>query len=149
MEIQVCIEQHDRIGYVSEQSAGLDIRMPSAVSLPALGQVIVDLKFSIALPAGTVGLLKVRSSWGKKILVNAGVIDSDYRGSLRAILQNLTSAMLDITPNDSVVQLLVQPVLQIRPLFVDKLSASARGESGFGSSGAEGGSKRQKVEPDQ
>ena len=69
-------------------------------------------------------------------IVNApGTIDSDYRGELKVLLINLGSEALSIGHGDRIAQLLIAPVT--RASFVESadVSASDRGEGGFGSTG--------------
>ena len=70
-------------------------------------------------------------------LVNApGLIDSGYRGELRVLLLNTDrERAFEITPGDRIAQLVVVAVADAVPVEAAELSASARGEGGFGSSG--------------
>jgi dUTP pyrophosphatase len=71
-------------------------------------------------------------------LVNApGLIDSGYRGELRVLLLNTDrTEPFRISPGDRIAQLLVIRGEQASVVEVEELSSSARGEGGFGSSGA-------------
>ena len=65
----------------------------------------------------------------------AGVIDSDYRGELRVVLVNHGDEPFRIAPGDRIAQLLVQRVERARFLATGEVEETARGASGFGSTG--------------
>ncbi len=105
------------------------------------GEILnVDLRFRCAIPEGCVGLLLARSGLGSQGLTLAnsvGVIDSGYRGPVRAPLINLGHHTVTIHEGDRVCQMVV--VEYVAPEWVRdySLGESERGESGFGSSGLE------------
>ena len=70
-------------------------------------------------------------------LVNApGLIDSGYRGELRVLLLNTDrGAPFEIEPGDRIAQLVIVAVAGVVPVEVAELSATARGDGGFGSTG--------------
>ena len=72
-------------------------------------------------------------------LVNApGLIDAGYRGELRVLLLNTDRETRSRSPpGDRIAQLLLAPFADARPVEAAELGASARGEGGFGSSGAQ------------
>ena len=71
-------------------SAALDLYALNSVTLYDHQRVAVDTGIAAAIPDGHVGLLYSRSGHGLKhgvTLANSvGVIDSDYRGEIRAVL---------------------------------------------------------------
>lgn len=100
----------------------------------------VDLDFRCAIPEGCVGLLLARSGLGSEGLTLAnsvGVIDSGYRGPVRAPLINLGKRPVTIHDGDRVCQMVI--VGYAAPEWVRdySLGESERGEGGFGSSGLE------------
>ena len=100
----------------------------------------VDLDFRCAIPEGCVGLLFARSGLGSEGLTLAnsvGVIDSGYRGPVRAPLINLGKRPVTIHNGDRVCQMVI--VEYVAPEWVRdySLGESERGEGGFGSSGLE------------
>ena len=64
-----------------------------------------------------------------------GVIDSDYRGELKAALFNSSDTDYIIHNGDRIAQLMVLPVVQPTLHLVEELDETARGEGGFGSTG--------------
>lgn len=125
-----------------EGDAGSDLRASLDAPLTIEpGQIsMVDLDFRCAIPEGCVGLEFPRSGLGSKglTLSNAvGVIDSGYRGPVKAALVNLGEEAVTIHDGDRVCQLVV--VEYVAPEWVreTRLGESERGESGYGSSGLE------------
>lgn len=92
----------------------------------------------LAIPEGYVGLLFVRSSLGVKrglVLANGtGVIDSDYRGEVIAVLHNTSNKVRAIEPGERVAQLVVVPCW-MGQLTDGELEDTDRGSGGFGSTG--------------
>jgi dUTP pyrophosphatase len=69
-------------------------------------------------------------------LVNApGTIDADYRGELKVIVINFGQEAIHIQDQERIAQLVVCPVIQAQVEEADDLSATERGEGGFGSTG--------------
>lgn len=66
-----------------------------------------------------------------------GLIDSDYTGQLKVSVWNRNhDKSVRINPGDRVAQLVVVPVIQIEPVWVDSFSENSdRGANGFGSTG--------------
>jgi dUTP pyrophosphatase len=123
--------------YASPGCAGADLRASERVLLAPRSRAAVPTGLRLQIPPGHVGLVWPRSGLAVRHGIDtlAGVIDSDYRGEVRVVLVNHGDEAVAISPGDRVAQLLVQRVE--RPVFAaaDALEESARGESGFGSTG--------------
>ena len=75
-----------------------------------------------------------------------GVIDSDYRGEVRVKLRNDQQShlganpenltILTVKPGDRIAQALVLPIPSVELVEIGELSTTARGDGGFGSTGA-------------
>lgn len=118
-------------------SAGFDLITTKQVSLSNARQV-VPTGFAWEIPSGCVGIIKERSGLAKEgVSVHGGVIDSSYRGEVKVILSypNVFGRHKEITTGTRVAQLLIVPALHLSTIEVDCLEESARGESGFGSTG--------------
>ena len=93
----------------------------------------------IALPEGWVAKIAPRSSIGAKTglrLSNSiGIIDADYRGEIGVLYDNFSDSDYEIKAGDRIAQIWIEPVHRFKPVEVDILSATERGEGGFGSSG--------------
>lgn len=98
----------------------------------------VHTGIKVAIPEGYVGFLIPRSSLGVKrglVLANGvGVIDSDYRGEVIAVLHNTTNEVRAIEPRERVAQLVVVPCW-MGQLTEGELDTTVRGVGGFGSTG--------------
>lgn len=64
-----------------------------------------------------------------------GVIDSDYRGEIKAGLCNVSDKPYTIEPNERIAQLVIAPVVIPQFKTVNELGETERGEGGFGSTG--------------
>lgn len=93
----------------------------------------------IQLPEGWVAFILPRSSIGAKTPLrlsnSAGVIDSGYRGEVRALYDNIGDELYQIHKGDRIAQMLVMPSYRFKANVVDSLEDSDRGEAGFGSTG--------------
>ena len=70
----------------------------------------------------------------KGIDVKAGVIDSDYRGEIKVMLNSDSIGEHIIKRGDKIAQLIVLPIL-VDAKEVKELDATERGGGGFGSTG--------------
>ena len=101
---------------------------------------IVSHTSGIVLPEGYAGFVLPRSGLAIKhgitVVNTPGLIDSNYRGELKVILQNTDPHVpFTIHVGDRIAQLVVMPVPHMSFTPVDVLSNTERGEGGFGSSG--------------
>ena len=99
--------------------------------------IVIGLGFAIEIPDGHVGLLFPRSSIAKtshSFRNSVGVIDSGYRGELMIKLSSQFGKG-SYTINERVGQLMILPYPKVDFEQVDKLSNTARGTGGFGSTG--------------
>jgi dUTP pyrophosphatase len=125
--------------YAKPGDAGADLRSSVSVTVPARSRLLVPTGVCIALPDGYVGLVHPRSGLAVKhgitVLNTPGTIDAGYRGEIMVILYNSSDADFEIAIGDRIAQLLIQQVEKAVFVAVEKLPASDRGETGFGSSG--------------
>ena len=121
--------------------AGYDIRSNERVVLHPGEQGLIATGLHVEIPMGMVGILKDRSSFARAGLrVSGGVIDASYRGEIKVVIENRGFAPFTIDINDRIVQMVVVPchtelVEQVDSL--DDLSATDRGQGGFGSTGVQ------------
>ena len=94
---------------------------------------------AVEIPPAMVGLVFCRSSLGARKNVSlpngVGVIDSDYRGELIVPLRNDGHSPYTVQPGERVAQLVVVPVWLPAVEEATELSATQRGQGGFGSTG--------------
>ena len=121
--------------YAKEGDAGMDL---TAVLVEQLDTEHLCYNFGIAIeiPDGFVGLVFPRSSCYKQgqIMSNCvGVIDSGYRGEIKAVMIGTSSKSYFV--GERVAQLVIMPYPQIEFEEVAELSESERGINGYGSTG--------------
>ncbi|MCL2180333.1 MAG: dUTP diphosphatase [Treponema sp.] len=127
--------------YESGGAAGMDLRafLDAGVLIPPLGRVKIPTGLRIEIPEGFEGQVRPRSGLAVKhgitVLNSPGTIDSDYRGDLDIILINLGADDVIIKDGERIAQLIIAPVSRACPVETDSLSATERGEGGFGSTG--------------
>lgn len=116
--------------------AGLDLRTPKAVTVPAYESVAVDTGVHVALPHGCAGLLVSKSGLNvKHSITSTGLIDEGYTGSIVVKLYNNEGEDYEVKAGDKITQLVVIPVV-CEPLEqVSAFNATERGDNGFGSTG--------------
>jgi dUTP pyrophosphatase len=124
-----------------DSDAGLDLYAAEPVRIGPGQRVSVGTGLAVAIPEGLAGLVLPRSGLALKhgiALVNSpGLIDPGYRGEVRVLLLNTdATAEFRIAPGDRIAQLLLVPVAFASPEQSDSLDPSARGQAGFGSTGA-------------
>lgn len=119
--------------------AGLDLHVPEGQGcLVRPGAVYtIDLGVRVAIPDGYYGQLTLRSSAGKKGLTipnGVGIIDSGYRGNLKALVAALAEPVL-VAAEERICQLIILPLpaVEYEPGIVD--NDTDRGVGGFGSTG--------------
>ena len=119
--------------------AGLDLCVPygEPVRLLRAGSAMtVDTGVHVEIPQGFVGMLKSRSGLNVKYgIINEGVIDSGYTGSIRVKLYNMGPNNHFVHPGDKISQLVILPIITPELELVNELAPTERGENGFGSSG--------------
>ena len=121
--------------------AGLDLYALEGASLEPGERSSIRTGIAVEIPDGHAGLVLPRSGLALRhgiALVNApGLIDPGYRGELCVLLLNTDrSQPFQFSAGDRIAQLLVVRAEVASAVEVEELSASARGDGGFGSSGA-------------
>lgn len=98
--------------------------------------VPVRLGFAVEIPPSHEAQIRPRSGLSsKRILVQLGIIDSDYRGEVKAIVLNLNDAGFTIHRGDRIAQMAVLQLPPVELEVADGLSETSRGLGGFGSTG--------------
>ncbi|MDY3980782.1 dUTP diphosphatase [Paraeggerthella sp. LCP19S3_G8] len=126
--------------YAYAGDAGVDLRATCDGVLQPFERKLVPCGLAMAIPQGYAGFVLPRSGLAIKhgiSLVNApGLIDSNYRGEIKAVLVNLDpQTPFEIKRGDRIAQLVVMKVPDIAFESADELPESSRGAGGFGSSG--------------
>lgn len=120
----------------SDEAAGYDLYSYESETVVPKQIKLIDTGISIRVPEGTYGRIAPRSSVSKKgILINAGVIDRDYRGPVKVMVHNLSNNDYVIKKNDRIAQLILEKIKTPPVELVEELDDTERGEGGFGSTG--------------
>lgn len=144
-EIEVPIRLVDKDlempAYAYPGDAGLDLRSSVDMELAPFQRALIPTGIAMAVPEGYAGFVLPRSGSAIKhglSLVNApGLIDSSYRGEIKAIAINLDPEnVLRIQRGDRVAQLVIMATPLVTLSAQEELEASERGAGGFGSSGS-------------
>lgn len=121
--------------------AGVDLVSVEDAEVGAGERAMLPTGVAVAIPEGFCGLVLPRSGLASReglTLANApGLIDSGYRGEIVCAVVNLDRERpVRVARGDRIAQLVIAPVPEAAPVWADELPPSARGEGGFGSSGA-------------
>jgi dUTP pyrophosphatase len=141
--------------YATTGAAAMDLHAAERVQIFYDTPVLVETGVSIALPYFLYGQIQGRSGLALKkgIRVHPGVIDCDYRGTIKVLMtQTIRDASNEdndeappakrprlpshtVEKGDRIAQLLFLPVARPGLQIVDTLPATERGTGGFGSTG--------------
>lgn len=144
MAIRIPLQQLDKDLPVPENAyvgdGAVDLRSTKDLVLKPFERALVPTGIAIELPLGYAALVVPRSGLAIKhgiTLVNApGLIDSNYRGEIGAIIANMDPhEAFEIKRGDRIAQLMIIAVEQPEFEVAETLSETERGAGGFGSSG--------------
>lgn len=123
--------------YAHDTDAGMDLRTPKTVRVPAHSSAIIDTGVHLQIPNNYVGFLKSKSGLNvKHSILSEGVIDCGYTGSIVAKLYNHSNTDYVFQRGDKITQLVILPCVTGALLEqVDSFDETERGDSGFGSTG--------------
>jgi dUTP pyrophosphatase len=130
--------------YESAHAAGMDLRAAvpedEPLTLRPGDRHAVPTGLAMAIPPGFEGQVRPRSGLalraGVTCLNSPGTVDADYRGEVKVILINHGPEDFIVRRGDRIAQLLIAPVVQASWRETDALEETARGQGGFGSTGA-------------
>lgn len=116
--------------------AGLDLYSRETQIVSAKESAYFDTGVHIELPPNTAGLLLPKSGLCiKHDILNFGVIDVDYSGSIKVKLYNHSGYDYKVNRGDKISQLVIVPIVKPTLNVVDKMEERGRGNNGIGSSG--------------
>ena len=128
--------------YETVGAAGADLRAnltTKFVTIEPGERTLIPTGIQLAIPIGYEAQIRPRSGLALKyglMVCNApGTIDSDYRGPIGVILYNAGQEAIKIRHGSRIAQLVVAPAVQARFVISKDLAVTARGDSGFGSTG--------------
>ena len=127
--------------YATAYAAGMDISacLQEPITIDPFTTALIPSGFAIELPEGYEAQLRPRSGLALRFLISLpntpATIDADYRGEVKVILINYGKDPFTVCHGDRIAQMVVAKVEKVSFEEVDDISATARGEGGFGSTG--------------
>ncbi len=125
----------------TDGAAGYDLKSDETKTIQPNEFVVVSTGTKIQMPREYYGVLHNRSSNGMRQLVmttGAGVIDSDYTGTIFCCFRNLSPVPIMITKGERIAQIVIMKWEKVNfiPVFSEgELQKTERGDGGFGSTG--------------
>lgn len=139
LEINIQVDTLDALpSYAHFGDGGADLRTMEPIDCRPGEVVKVPTGVRVEIPYGFAGFLMSRSGQGKlrvTLANSVGLIDHQYRGEIFAQITNDGINTFRAEKFDRIAQLVLVPVVNATFKVVDKVSETARGENGFGSSG--------------
>lgn len=137
-EIKVVLDEGAKLPTrAHDNDAGLDLYSREDYVLFRHGSHKFDTGVHMAIPRGYAGILVSKSGLNVNEGVNStGLIDADYTGSICVKLYNQSYGTVHIKKGQKISQIVIVPYLKLKPVIVDRLEETERGNGGFGSSGA-------------
>ena len=118
----------------TKDSVGYDIYSTSDILIQPGEHEMIATDIAIAPDTNTYAQLCTRSSMaikGRSVL--GGVIDPDYRGNVKVILQNNSNEPYAISKHDRIAQMVFKMITRPNVKQVETLHDTIRGQKGFGS----------------
>ena len=118
-------------------SAGADLCCLEAFTLGPGERKSVPTGLIVEIPPGWYGRVAPRSGLAARHGVDtlAGVVDPDFRGELMALIVNTGEAPVSFDAGARIAQLIIERAAVCDYVWADELSATERGDGGFGSTG--------------
>ena len=139
LKVKILDETANLPEHAKPGDAGLDLESMKTVKILPGETILVPTGIEVEIPEGYFGMLVPRSgvAVNKDLApVNSpGIIDSGYRGEIKAAMHNYGQSQKIIGIGERICQLVVVPFATCNCVRVDDLSDSERGEGGFGSTG--------------
>lgn len=127
--------------YQTEHAAGMDLTAAvdrDVVIEPGAVEAI-PTGLRVEIPPGYEGQVRGRSGLARRHAIGVpnapGTIDADYRGEVAVLLVNWGREPYRVHRGDRIAQLVIAPVARAEIVVSESLSATARGEGGFGHTG--------------
>ena len=127
--------------YQTQLAAGMDLLadLEEDLVLKPMGRAAVPTGLAFEIPAGYEGQVRPRSGLALKhgvtVLNAPGTVDADYRGEVQVILVNLSTEEFTLRRGDRIAQFVIAQVTRASIMEAQDLSATVRGQGGFGSTG--------------
>lgn len=118
-----------------EADAGYDLYSRDTCFVFAGEHVKFDTGVHVAIPRGYVGFIRSKSGLMGIDITSDGTIDSEYTGSIKAVLFNHGKESYLVRKGDKISQLVLLPIETPEIEIVEQLEDTERGNKGFGSTG--------------
>ena len=128
--------------YGTPLASGADVkaRVIEPVTIAPGSTAVIPTGIKVEIPEGYEIQVRPRSGFAVKnqvtVLNTPGTIDADFRGEICVILINHGKQPFVVNPKMKVAQIVLAPVVQAEFAPKELLSATQRGEGGFGHTGA-------------
>lgn len=125
----------------TSESAGFDLRarLDRPLVVQSLQRCLIPTGVRLEMPPFIEAQIRPRSGLAIKhgitVLNSPGTIDADYRGEVGVILFNSSNTPFTIQPGDRIAQMVFSYLPPVCLVPVEELSATERGEGGYGSTG--------------
>lgn len=123
-------------------AVGADLTLIDDITLNNLNTsspTIVGLGITLEIPTGYHAKIFLRSSIGAKTHIRlangTGIIDSDYRGELKLILEYHARGNITLRKGMRIAQIMIEKNIPTQYIEVQELTTTTRGEKGIGSTG--------------
>ncbi len=125
--------------YGSEGAAGFDFYSIDDYSVDPGKTIIVKTGLAMAIPQGLYLAVVPRSGvsvkTGIRVANSPGTVDSDYRGEIGIIVDNISNDTIQIPKGYRIAQGVIIPYFVADFDVVDELDDTVRGSNGYGSTG--------------
>jgi dUTP pyrophosphatase len=125
--------------YQSKGAAGFDFHTISHGSILPGGTVLIPTGLSMEIPRGYELQVRPRSGMSAKTKIricnSPGTIDSDYRGEIKIIMENIGTTEFKYAEGERIAQGVITEVYQAEFELAEELNDTERGTGAFGSTG--------------
>lgn len=121
-----------------KKDSGVDLYATKNMRIEAHSSVLVPTGIAIQLEDGYEATVRPKSGISAKTFkrVVYGTVDTDYRGEIKVVVDNVSNNHQFIEKGKKIAQLVINPVVTPKINVVEDFEGeSDRGENGFGSTG--------------
>ena len=139
LKVKVLNENARVPAYATAGSAAFDLVSTHGVNITPDEAKVVGTGLAFEVPKEHVMLVFSRSGHGfnngLRLANCVGVIDSDYRGEVKAKIHNDSKTTYQVKAGERIAQAMIVPIAIAKFMVVDELGTTERGEGGIGSTG--------------
>ena len=111
-------------------AAGFDLFASQEFFIYPNESVVVTTGVIVEPPRGTYARIASKSGLSKKFIVNAGVVDWDYRGEVKVLMYNISKDRLVIEKGKAVAQLILEKISMPNLVLTSSLVPTPRNAEG-------------------